>query len=101
MPIRIFVLKFDGDRGFSDDETVNRFLVGRKLLDLRKEFFLVDGHPYWSVFIEYEEIIPDKTEKPAPGINEWQALFLHKLKEWRKKKAEEAGIPPFLVATNG
>jgi len=100
MPIRIFNLKFDPARGFIDEESVNKFLLSRKLLDMKKEFFLCEGTPYWSILIEYEEVLPPGERVKPPQLNEWQHLLLARLKEWRKAKAEEHGIPVYLVATN-
>lgn len=84
-----------------DEEAVNKFLLSRRLLDMKKKFFKTDGIPFWSILVEYEEILPPEPSLKIPRMNEWQLLLLKKLKEWRKAKADENGIPPYLVATNG
>ena len=101
MPIRVFTLSFDPEKGFADDETVNRFLLSRRLNELRKEFFMVAGRPYWSILVDYEEMLPDSGKTQRNGLNEWQRILFQKLREWRKRKAEANGIPAYLVATDG
>jgi superfamily II DNA helicase RecQ len=100
MPIRIFSLPFDPSTGLFNDEPLSRFLLSRKLVSMKKEFFTAEGKPYWSVFVEYDEILPPASPQLPQNLNEWQRMLLQRLKEWRKQKAEENGIPVYVIASN-
>ena len=53
---------------------------------------------YWSVFIEYETILPEK--QFSKEFNEAEKIFIQKLREWRKEEAEKLGIPVYLISSN-
>ncbi len=100
MAVRIITLAFDQSSGMFNEELVNRFLLGRKLIGMKREFFVLDGKPYWSVFLEYQEILPSSPLPTQQRMNEWQRMLLQRLKEWRKRTAEEKGIPVYIIASN-
>jgi superfamily II DNA helicase RecQ len=83
------------------DEELSRFLLNKRVVTLRPEFFQVNGRPYWSVFVEYETVLTasdDRTE--SNNLDEPQRLLLQRLKEWRKEKAAAEGVPVYILATN-
>ena len=64
-------------------------------------FFQHDGHPYWTVLIEYEPLLAEEERRPhEPDLPEERRHLLARLQEWRKERAERDGVPVFLVATN-
>ncbi len=101
--IRVFVLPFQPGTGCFEEDPVNRFMFGKKVLAVQAHFFVQGGQPYWTVLLDYDEILsPQEAGAPeVKGLNEWQRILYQKLREWRKSKAEEQGIPGYLVATNG
>ncbi len=63
MAFRIITAPFDNDRGVFSDNELNNFLLDKKVNNYRVEFFINAGRPYWSVFLEYEEIEDRSVEK--------------------------------------
>jgi superfamily II DNA helicase RecQ len=99
MAIRLFTISFDPKQGGFHDEEVNKFLLNKQVKTVRPEFFHVNGHPFWTMYIEYETVLPDRFRETS-ALNEPQRLLLQRLREWRREKAEQAGIPVFIIATN-
>ena len=58
-----------------------------------------DKEPVWSIFLQYEVVEPEKAEQKL-DLTESQQHKFNKLRKWRKIKAENQGIPPFLIAKN-
>lgn len=106
--IRIFTIKFDTEQGIFQDEVVNDFILNKKITEIKKEFFILKKIPYWSILIDYEEILEkqyltkDKKTviKEKKGMNEWQKILFEKLREWRKNRADKDGVPVYIIATN-
>lgn len=100
MPIRIMTIPFDPDKELFDEEELNQFLLNKRIKKMRAEFFYMDSHPYWTVFIEYETRLSDYKRKEEEGLNDAQKLVFRRLREWRKETAEKEGVPVFLIANN-
>ena len=84
---------------FPDNE-LNTFLLDKKVRSYRVEFFIHAGRPYWSVFIEYEEIEDRSVEKLTQALDERQKLVFERLKDWRKSKGKELGMPVYVIFSN-
>lgn len=99
---RILTIPFDPEIGGFPDEALRRFASGVRIESSTVEFFQYEDVPYWSVFIEYEPLVPGKeaTGPSATGLNRWQKLLLAELRKWRTETARTEGIPPYVVATN-
>jgi superfamily II DNA helicase RecQ len=95
---RIFTIKFNKKDECFDESELNDFCLNKKIIDKRIEFFQTEGKVYWSVFIEYETILPEK--QFSKEFNEAEKIFIQKLREWRKEEAEKLGIPVYLISTN-
>jgi len=63
MAFRIITITFDNEREVFPDNDLNTFLLDKKVKSYRVEFFINAGRPYWSVFLEYEEIEDRSVEK--------------------------------------
>ena len=102
MPVHIITLPFDPETEMFHDEELSRFLLNKRVVTLRPEFFLTNGRPYWSVFVEYETVLTASDDKAESNSNldEPQRLLLQRLKEWRKEKASTEGVPVYILATN-
>ncbi len=99
--IRIFAIKFEKKKEIFDDEQINKFIMRKKIINIEKEFFTNNDNVYWTVFIEYDEILPEESKgNKEEGLNEWQNILFQILRKWRKEKADKEGIPVFLIATN-
>jgi len=99
MSIRIFTIPFDPQKGLFQDEDLSKFLLNKHIRRLQPEFFQLDGHAYWTVFVEYETVVSEDTAE-SDGLDTAQRLLFQRLKEWRKELAEKDGIPVFIIATN-
>jgi len=91
MAFRIITVPFDNDRGVFPDNELNTFLLDKKVRSYRVEFFIHAGRPYWSVFLEYEEVEDRSVEKLTQALDERQKLVFERLKDWRKSKGEGTG----------
>jgi len=94
--------------GSAEQDELNRFLRGHRIVQSRKELVAVDGVSHWAILVEY-------LESPEKGLGDQQirnkvdykeilsaedfALF-SKLREVRKKLSEENGLPVYAVCTN-
>jgi superfamily II DNA helicase RecQ len=98
MDIRIFTLPFDKIIETFDDQIVKSFLLTKKVIDIKSDFFKSDGHIYWTVLVIYDTIMPE--EKRDESLSEADQQLMMKLKEWRKEKALSAGFPVYLICNN-
>ncbi|WP_367363441.1 HRDC domain-containing protein [Mesotoga sp.] len=101
MAFRIITDPFDNEREVFPDNELNNFLLDKKVRSYRVEFFIHAGRPYWSVFLEYEEIEDRSVEKLTQSLNERQKLIFERLKDWRKEKGKEVGMPVYIIFSNG
>ncbi len=99
MPVRVFTIPFDPRSEMFFDDEVNAFLLDKQVISARPEFFQMHGKPYWSVFVEYTELLSEEPRNRAV-LNDEQKLLFQRLREWRKARAEQDGVPAFLIATN-
>lgn len=98
MPIKIFTVKFDYDKNNFNSDEIDDFSQNKKINQQQANFFILDGVPYWSVFIDYEVVVAK--DNILHTLSKSQKILYMRLKEWRKLKAEQKGLPYFLVATN-
>jgi superfamily II DNA helicase RecQ len=90
-----------------EQEMLNRFIRGHKIIQTRKELVSQEGRHHWAILVEYLDT-PEK-EAAETGKNrvdykeilsvEDFALF-SRLREVRKRLAEENGLPVYAVCTN-
>ncbi len=98
---KILTIPFDEATSSFCDEILNDFCLNKQLNSYRVEFFACRDKAYWTLFLDYAEII----EKKEPGkriedLTKPEKAFFEKLREWRKQKAEEGGVPVYIIATN-
>ncbi|MBA7669022.1 hypothetical protein ES703_77148 [subsurface metagenome] len=99
MAFKIITISFDNEKESFLEEELNRFFLNKRILDYYVEFFSTFNKAYRTVFIEYEQVI-DKESKEAGNLSEEEELFYKRLREWRKQKAEEIGLPVYIICTN-
>ncbi len=102
MPIRILTVPFDPVQEVFHDDAVTSFISNKRVISMRPEFFRQDGRTYWTVFVEYENVLSDHMTKAQAedGLTGPQKLLMKRLREWRKEKADREKIPVFIIATN-
>ena len=90
-----------------EQEALNRFLRGHRIVQNRKELVSVEGSSYWAILVEYLDS-PDKSPgETIKGKVDYREILspadfslFSKLREIRKKLAEDNGLPVYAVCTN-
>ena len=94
--------------GSAEQDELNRFLRGKRIIQTRKELVATDGASHWAILVEYLDS-PEKSagEQHIKGkvdykdiLNAADFSLFSKLREARKKLAEENGLPVYAVCTN-
>lgn len=98
MKFKVLTIPFNAETGMFEDKDMQDFLTNKKVLSQQSHFFTTGAKPYWTVFVEYEEVF-DKTNK-LPVFSEPERLMYEHLQAWRKEKAEKEGVPIFIIANN-
>jgi superfamily II DNA helicase RecQ len=97
---KILTIPFDKRKKCFAEELLNDFVINKQVKYYRAEFFTTAEETYWTVLIEYDEVLEKTPERALHGLNEPQRLLLERLKSWRKERATKDGIPVYLIATN-
>lgn len=101
--IQIFTIPFNPDtQGFST-ELVNRFCQSKVIHDVSKEFFQQNHRSYWSILIEYDEItgeLPKQQVKQKVTLSDKDQKLFDTIRQWRKAKSVEQGVPVYIIMTN-
>ncbi|MCD4678711.1 MAG: HRDC domain-containing protein [Desulfobacula sp.] len=104
MTIKIFTMPFSQDTAGFFEEELNNFMLKKNIKIIQPAFFESGSERYWSVFVEYENIILDHEEKTKksklPELDKSQKLLLDKLFEVRRELADKDGVPVFIIASN-
>lgn len=100
MPVRILTVPFDPAAETFQDETLNAFLLNKKVTILQCAFFQQDGRAYWTVLVAYDAALSPPPPKETSDLSPTRQLLYERLREWRKETAETQGVPVFLIATN-
>ena len=103
MHVKIFTIPFLPESGGFDSSHVEVFCENHEVISQEPVFFQENGRHWWSIYMTYKpqvEVATKKAKQKLPEMNEGEQVLFHKLKKWRKTKAEEQGFPPYLVATD-
>ena len=84
MPVKIVTVPFDGINKLFQDEDPALFLLDKHVKRITPQFFHLHGEAYWTVFVEYEEIIQKPPAKHMEKMTDTQKQLYKKLLEWRK-----------------
>lgn len=98
MPFKIITIPFEGEKDGFIEEDLNKFCLNKKIKNYQTQFFTTGDKVYWTVFLEYDDVL--ETEKIEDGFTESERLLYQRLREWRKERAEKAGVPVYIVANN-
>jgi superfamily II DNA helicase RecQ len=90
-----------------EQEALNRFIRGHRLVQTRKELVSVDGQSHWAILVEYLDDAAKPGVEPVKSKVDYKELLspedftlFSKLRDIRKKLAEENGLPVYAVCTN-
>jgi len=101
MPFKVLTLAFDPVLGGFDQTALESFCANKTIHTVQPQLFQQHGKTYWSVWVEYDAILPPaekrKTNEQLDPLQ--QQLFEH-LRSWRKEKAEDTDVPAFVVAND-
>jgi ATP-dependent DNA helicase RecQ len=107
MQAKIFTLKFDPLLGIFDDAPVQEFLKHRDILSLREHFFVKDDTPYLTLIATYNLPLPAPPGEAPKESDSWRTMLtdgdiplFNTLRDWRQKKARDAGVPPYIIFNN-
>jgi len=94
--------------GSAEQDELNRFLRGRRIVQTRKELVQAEGASGWAILVEYLDS-PEKSagEQQMKGKVDYKEILsaadfslFSKLRDVRKKLAEDHGLPVYAVCTN-
>ncbi|MCL2444051.1 MAG: HRDC domain-containing protein [Treponema sp.] len=90
-----------------EQEELNRFLRGYRVIQTKKELVSLEGVSHWALLVEYLDNQVKKTGELLKNkvdykeiLNAGDFLLYSKLREVRKKLAEDNGLPVYAVCTN-
>jgi len=94
--------------GSVEQDEMNRFLRGRRIVQTRKELIASENVSSWAILVEYLDSQEKNTgEQQAKSKIDYKEILsagdfslFSKLREVRKKLAEENGLPVYAVCTN-
>jgi superfamily II DNA helicase RecQ len=125
MKCKTFKIQLRDDARDFEEAKLNKFL---ETIAVRQTFATVVGDEYWSILVFYEDAAsgaqfqiqddfpaqtaapvgrqsakPVEAEKPAPEpiiLSPEQENKFNLLKQWRNTRANEDGLPPYMIAQN-
>ena len=110
MQTHILTLRFDDLLDTFDDSPFKEFAKDKRIIDLSDHFFIHDGLPYLTLVIQYKltiPVIPESKNQSKKHDSSWKELLRPKdyplfnaLREWRKARGKEAGMPSYIICTN-
>lgn len=97
---KILTIPYDSATKSFSEEILNDFCLNKQVKSFRTEFFIHEGNPSWTVFLEYDTVLEKADGGDNEGMNEVEKLLFDRLKQWRREQAEKEGVPTYIVATN-
>ena len=92
----------------AEQELLNKFLRSHRIVQTKKELVTGNGMSNWAILVEYiesqdkgagEQSVKNKVDYKEI-LNAEDFVLFSKLREVRKKLAEENGLPVYAVCTN-
>lgn len=97
---KIITIPFNRNQKGFDDEFLNRFILNKHLQSCNVVFFEDGEDKYWSVFLEYEQVLTEISGSGEDELKGAQKILFDRLRGWRKERAEKDGVPVYIVGTN-
>jgi superfamily II DNA helicase RecQ len=90
-----------------EQDALNRFIRAHRIIQTRKELVSIESQQHWAILVEYLDTPLKETGETGKSRVDYKeilspedfALF-SKLREVRKKLAEDNGLPVYAVCTN-
>ena len=100
-----FLLPLHSDS--AEQESLNRFLKGHRIVQTRKELVSNESTAHWAILVEYLDNPEKGKNEPSKNKVDYREILsvedfslFSKLREVRKKLAEDNGLPVYAVFTN-
>ena len=116
--LRIFSLPFCPEKGGFDDTPLQEYLAeGRALLDVQHHLLEPHGSPWMILLVKTRPLESShprqrqerqQAQEKRRNKEEWKASLVDEearqrfelLEDWRRERAKEQGVPPFLLLNN-
>jgi superfamily II DNA helicase RecQ len=104
MQLKIFVIPVKNSE--DAEAEMNRFLLGQKVLSIKKEFVAEGENSFWSFCVEYlTRTVPEEGVRGAKidyreVLSPEQFKVYGSLRSYRKLASERDGVPIYAVFTN-
>lgn len=98
MNFRIITIPFDKNKEGFNYEELNEFVLNKENVKFNVEFFQSDQKSYWSVLLIYDKVIG--IDSDIKFKHQYENVMYEELRKWRKERAEQDGVPPYIIFTN-
>ncbi len=111
MLIKVFSLSFSSTSGGFNDEEIRNFIKDKEVISITDHHFIKNEVPYLTIIVKYtptqQEVTPAKAVQGQKRDEAWRDSLKESdqgmydlLREWRKKKCNQEGVPPYILFTN-
>ncbi|MDM8550049.1 HRDC domain-containing protein [Desulfobacterales bacterium HSG2] len=102
---KIVTIPFNRNIEGFDEDLLNHFSVDKHIRGYRAEFFVDGEEKYWTVFVEYEPVLEEKTSRQKKrsqdlGLDETQKVLFERLRKWRRERSKKDGLSVYILGTN-
>jgi len=97
---KVFTVPWDEKTESFDQEALDQYLLNKKVLRVEPVFFQQGGKPYWTLFLETENVNDIPAGMDEKSLTPSERKLFEKMREWRKQQAKEDGVAPYVVASN-
>jgi superfamily II DNA helicase RecQ len=91
----------------SGEEDLNRFLAAHRILNIERQFIQNGTHSHWCYAINYQELDDRPAQVKKRGKVDYKELLSERdfaiysrLRDLRKRLAEQEGVPVYALCTN-
>jgi len=72
---KIITIPFDRNTKSFDDDLLNHLVVNKQVTACRAELFHDGSDTYWTVFLDYDPLVEQPSEKESLGLDEPQRML--------------------------
>ncbi|MDR2211916.1 MAG: HRDC domain-containing protein [Spirochaetaceae bacterium] len=90
-----------------EQEALNRFIRSHRIIQVRKELVSMENQHHWAILVEFLDTPVKESNETGKSKIDYKELLspedfalFSKLREVRKKLAEDNGLPVYAVCTN-
>lgn len=113
MLVKIMTLPFESAAGGFDDSELRSFIKDKDVIAIQDHLFIRNEVPYLTMIVKYfllraEDAVTTKpVQQNAKRQEDWKELLseadmglFNMLREWRSKRCQKEGVPPYILFTN-